>query len=75
MRQFLICQRHGDTVVIDAYGATWPPALQIPLTDESKASDQALETLIPELDSVLKIIAIGLSESFWVPLVWKAARI
>jgi len=42
---------------------------------ESEAGDQALEALIPELDSVFRTIVIGLSESFWVAVVRKAARI
>lgn len=42
---------------------------------ESEAGDQALEALIPELDSVFRIIVIGLSESFGVAFAWKAASI
>ena len=41
---------------------------------ESKTSDQALEMLVPELDSVSRIIAIGLNDPFCVPLASKAAR-
>ena len=37
--------------------------------------DQAFVALIPELESVFRIISIGLSEAFWAPLAWKAARI
>jgi hypothetical protein len=38
------------------------------LLDVQRLGDQELGTLIPELDSVLRIIANGLSESFGFPL-------